>query len=806
MTRGEISTQSWVWRAMVRSGLVPLVLVESVLIAVYLLSNHFISSENMKYIYRQANSELSISAKRETSIIREKLLSISNLTELYQAETERVLAGNTYSDNSERANLTLSESGVLYSKQDTGGAASFYSAYTEDSKKDLEKVYKLAQLDPLMKQIQASNELIAAIYFNSWDSYNRIYPWFLTVDQYPPTMNIPDYNFYYLADAEHNPKRDVVWTDVYIDPAGQGWMASAVAPVYQHDFLEGVVGLDITVGTIVESIQNLSVPWGGYAILASSNGNIMALPPKGENDFGLKELTDYTYQQAITEEVFKPEQFNLYKRSDTRTLGMSLGNHNDGITELTLNGKNKLASWSTIPETNWKLLLIVDEDNMYAESRELEDKFENIGYILILGLVGFYSMFLLFIWFSSKDMSRHIAGPLSEIQQMITRVSLGDFNLSHRSSRIKEINETGRSIILMGQKLDKITTELKNSKIDAEEANIAKSQFISNISHEIRTPMNSILGMSHILLDENLTNDQRSYISKINKAGKHLLSLINDILDLSKLDSGKIEIESHSFELMSIIQDVRDIFEHKAKDKGLDCAAEVDDKIPPVLIGDQLRIKQILLNYVGNAIKFTDNGSIRLKVNLLDKTESTVRLRFIVQDTGIGLSETEQMKIFDSFQQADASIARKYGGTGLGLAICQHIAHALGGKVGVESSPGAGSSFWVELELQIDHTVPQAFVTDSQQSITSENQTSATEDQLSESDIRALERILEQLYALLDDNDLEAESYFSAEKSLLEKAFPELSQTLAGYITVYDFEQALQVVEHMKNISRTEPK
>jgi hypothetical protein len=164
------------------------------------------------------------------------------------------------------------------------------------------------------------------------------------------------------------------------------------------------------------------------------------------------------------------------------------------------------------------------------------------------------------------------------------------------------------------------------------------------------------------------------------------------------------------------------------------------------------------------------------------------------------------MKIFDSFQQADASIARKYGGTGLGLAICQHIAHALGGKVGVESSPGAGSSFWVELELQIDHTVPQAFVTDSQQSITSENQTSATEDQLSESDIRALERILEQLYALLDDNDLEAESYFSAEKSLLEKAFPELSQTLAGYITVYDFEQALQVVEHMKNISRTEPK
>ncbi|PWI33957.1 histidine kinase [Vibrio albus] len=805
MTTSEISTQSWVWRAMVRSGLIPLVLVESVLIAVYLLSNHFISSENMNYIYQQANSELSISAKRETSIIRENLISISTLTKLYSTETERVLSGDTYLDTDDEANLEIKDSGVLYSKEDLGGAASFYSAYTENDKKDMQKVYKLSQLDPLMKQIQESNELVAAIYFNSWDSYNRIYPWFLTVDQYPPEMNIPEYNFYYLADGQHNPERDVVWTDVYIDPAGQGWMASAIAPVYNrnNDFLEGVVGLDITVGTIVESIQNLSVPWDGYAILASGDGNIMALPPKGETDFGLKELTDYNYQKAITEEVFKPDQFNLYKRRDTSILGESLVKNKEGITELVLDGNKKLASWSTIPETNWKILLIVDEDDMYAESRALENKFQTIGYILILGLVGFYSLFLLFMWFSSKSMSRHIAGPLSDIQEMITRVSMGEFHLSHKNFRIKEINETEKSIIRMGKKLDQITTELRNAKIDAEEANIAKSQFISNVSHEIRTPMNAILGMSHILLDDGLSDEQKQYISKINKAGKHLLSLINDVLDLSKLDSGKIEIESHSFELMSIVQDVRDIFEHKAKDKGLGCHAEIDENIPPVLIGDQLRIKQILLNYVSNAIKFTDSGTISLKISLLNKSESSVSLCFTVQDTGIGLSESEQDRIFDSFQQADASIARKYGGTGLGLAICQHIAHALGGSVGVDSEPGVGSSFWLTLDLKIDHTASHTYVSDEGPLDILPPVKSTSEYGTAELDSEISEERLNRLYELLEDNDLEAESYFSAEKAFFETAFPVLSKILAGHIAVYEFERALKVVDEMKSTYRS---
>ena len=139
-------------------------------------------------------------------------------------------------------------------------------------------------------------------------------------------MVIPNYNFYYLADKKNNPLRTVVWTDVYIDPAGNGWMASCIAPVYRQDFLEGVVGLDITVGSIIEKIQNLVIPWGGYAMLVNSNGNIMALPPEGEKDFGLRELTDHSYQEAIKKEIFKPEQFNLFLRKDSQKIVFEIKN------------------------------------------------------------------------------------------------------------------------------------------------------------------------------------------------------------------------------------------------------------------------------------------------------------------------------------------------------------------------------------------------------------------------------------------------------------------------------------------------
>ncbi|WP_417877010.1 ATP-binding protein [Vibrio sp.] len=791
----KITTQSWMWRSMVKTGIIPLILVESVLIAVYLISNHFISTDNMEYIYTQVNEELKISSEREAAVIREKLLSIETLTTIYRSETERVLSETDTIDRSEKPNLAVSEDGVLYSKEDLGGSASFYSGFTAE--KDWEKVYKLAHLDPLMKQIEQSSDLVASIYLNTWDSYNRIYPWFYTVEQYPPNMDIPEYNFYYLANAENNPDQKLVWTDVYIDPAGHGWMASAIAPVYNKGFLEGVVGLDIKVSDIIDSIQNLTIPWGGYAILASSNGTIMALPPQGEHDFGLKELTEHSYQQAITKEIFKPEAFNLYKRDDTADLSMRLLKNTNGLMQITLNGENKLISWSTIPETQWRLLMIVGENEMYATSRALEQKYHNIGYILICGLVAFYTLFLILIWRSSKQMSEFIAQPLTQIQGMVNQVGHGDFQLAHEGFRLKELNETANALIHMSSKLDRLTSELTEAKRSAEDANITKSQFISNVSHEIRTPMNSILGLSHILLNSDLTAEQKNNLMKIDKSGKHLLSLINDILDLSKLEANKIDIENVPFSIQATIQDVQDIFEHKAKQKGVELYTKVDQSIPN-LIGDQLRIKQILLNYVSNAIKFTKGGEVTLVVGVMERTEKRIHLHFSVMDTGIGLSEHDQAVVFDSYQQADASTTRKYGGTGLGLTISKRIAELMGGYVGVESELDKGSNFWFTIELEIDHSAVSAI--SKHQEISKSVILDTTEVQL-DCDIRSIEEFeskVNHLISLLEECDLESEFYYSKHRICFEKLNAELSHSLAEAVSAYNFDTAIEIMAQVK--------
>lgn len=796
----QISVQAWVWRSMVKTGIIPLILVELLLVTIYLISNHFISSDNMNYIRAQVDNELYIASTMESDVVRERINSVSRLAEIYRNETQRVLAEDIDPDDVDMSNLAFSDNGVLHSKDDKGGSASFYSAFTENNEKDLDKIFKLAKLDSLMKEIKNSDPFIAAVYFNSWDSYNHIYPWFQTLEQYPADMNIPEYNFYYLATDKYNPERKVVWTDVYIDPAGQGWMTSAIAPVYNGDILEGVIGIDITVETIVTNIQNLIVPWNGYAILANSEGTIMALPPKGEKDFNIKELKQHHYDSAVTQEIFKPEDFNLFKRINTKALQPQFDAQNQGLTKLVLNNENKLVSWVTIPETNWKVLFVVDENEMYRESMALKEKYQGIGYIMIMGLIGFYILFLAFTWMVSKRMSETIAAPLAQIRNMFNKMSSGNFDVSHEQFNLKELNDTANATIIMGSRLGKLTNELKTAKIEAEEANIAKSQFISNISHEIRTPMNSILALSDMLLASSVNNDQRDSLTRIKKSGEHLLLVINDVLDLSKIESGHLSIEKIPFSIYSIAQDVYELFEAKVTTKGLEFNVDVEENIP-TLIGDPLRIKQVLLNFLSNAVKFTSQGNININIYVAATHADKKQVRIEVTDTGIGLTSEEQQKIFESFQQADASTTRKYGGTGLGLTISRSIAQLMGGEIGVESKTGEGSTFWFEVTLDVNLDTNPEQLNDSMRLSNHDCRT-----QYQESDTETLEDVdLEQLIEklnflnqLLNDNNLAAEDYFLQQKPYFDKVVPNCSNQLAAFISSCDYTSALVATDRIE--------
>jgi len=469
----KIFLEKLIYQNYLKTSLASILFIELVLIIIYFTVNSNMINSSVNFILKDIERHTYDLVQSETKSIEKKFSEIEVFAKLLQNEHQNFFENpQDYRFKTEPV-FKVANNGMYYKQNNNGGSSVVVSNKTEITPLVYKKLRNSEVFDNTFKSIVEYHKDIVAVYFNSFDDINRYYPYIPNVyNAFASDIHMEDYNFYYEADLKHNPNKDVKWTDLYLDPAGQGWLLSAIVPIYNNNFLEGVTGIDVTIDSFIANFLNIKLPHNGKSFILNKNGKIVAMPKEIEEILDIKEVSKYDYESsdAIKTTIYKSSKFDILKYKDS-SVSKSFNNiltdkKYDRI--IKINDEEYLIYTKKIEKTSWTIVSLIPKVEVLKEVRKLEDNYKCLGYVIIAFIIIFYIIFFIFLSKKAKELVSKINTPLLEIIEVTKNLARSTHTKELESCGIKEIDELNKNFNELSHELDSRTKELIKAETQKE--------------------------------------------------------------------------------------------------------------------------------------------------------------------------------------------------------------------------------------------------------------------------------------------------------------------------------------------------